>query len=110
MKKYSKQVYTYKSAKDVISQRMKKFYGYEVESSLRDIEEYDMWGEIPTITTQQEMDTNTRKTSHIGIYIIYQTEINKYTKRIIEFKNLYKYYTIIWEFCNKQFQIRLRWM
>ena len=63
----SKQIYTYMSVKDVISQRVKKSYGYEVEILLRDIEEYDMEGERPTIIMSLETDPNTRETNHISL-------------------------------------------
>ena len=35
--RYTKQVYTYRSVKDIIVDRVQKSYGYEVESSLRDL-------------------------------------------------------------------------
>ena len=41
MRSSSKQVYTYTAVKDTIVQKVKKAYGYEVASSLRDLEEYD---------------------------------------------------------------------
>ena len=36
----SKQVYTYTEVKDDIVQKFQKAYGYEVESSLSNLEEY----------------------------------------------------------------------
>ena len=63
----SKQIYTYMSVKDVISQRVKKSYGYEVEILLRDIEEYEMEGERSTIIMSLETDTNRRETNHISM-------------------------------------------
>ena len=49
MKIFIKQVFTYTSVKEIFVQKVQKFYEYEVASSLRDIEEYYMEGERPTI-------------------------------------------------------------
>ena len=38
----SKQVYTYMAVKYIIVHKVQKSYGCEVESSLSDLEEYDM--------------------------------------------------------------------
>ena len=68
-----KQVYTYTSVKDVIFQRVLKSYGYEVISSLRDLEEYDTEVEIPTRIMIQDKDPNISETDHIGLEILYQS-------------------------------------
>ena len=60
MNTLSKQVYNYTAVKDAIFQRIQKSDGYEVASSLRDLEEYDMEGEIPTIIMSLYTDPKTR--------------------------------------------------
>ena len=62
-----KQVYNYTEVKDIIFQRVQNYYGYEVESSLQDLEEYDTEGEIHTIIMILETDLNTRDTNQIGL-------------------------------------------
>ena len=105
MTSQSKQVYTYTAAKGVISQRVQTVYVYEVASSVRDIKEYDMKGERPTITMSLEADTNTRETNKIGPNMIYQEDITDYMKRsIYSNKNLRNSCTVIWKFYNKQLQ------
>ena len=100
-----KTICTYTAVKDVIFQIVQKSYGYEVASSLRDIEEYYMEGERPTIIMILDMDPNTRKTNQISLDMLYQADIAKYIKRSKEFKkNLRKSYTVIWELFNKQLQ------
>ena len=58
MTRVSKQFYTYTAVKKVIFQKVQKSYGYEVPSSLRDLEEYGMEYEIPTIMMSLDTDTN----------------------------------------------------
>ena len=100
-----KQVYTYTAVKDVIFQRLKKCYGYEVASSLRYLEEYNMEGEIPTRIMRLDMDTNRREINHIGLDMLYQVDITNYINGNKDFKqNLRKSYTVMWELCNKQLQ------
>ena len=67
MKISSKQVYTYPAVKDSIVQRVQKVYGYEVEISLKDLEEYDMEGERSTIIMILDMDPNIRDTNQFGL-------------------------------------------
>ena len=67
MNTLSKQVYNNTAVKDVIFQRIQKSDGYEVASSLRYLEEYDMEGEIPTIIMSLYTDPNTMETNHIGM-------------------------------------------
>ena len=56
-----KQAYTYTAVKDVIVHKVKKFYVYDVESSLRGIEEYDMGGEITTRVMSLETYNNKKR-------------------------------------------------
>ena len=101
----SKQFYTYTSVMDTIFHRVQRAYGYEVASSLRSIEEYDMIGKIPTIIMSLYTDTNTRDTNNIGLDKIYQADITDDIKRSIQFKqNLCMPYIAVWQFCNKQLQ------
>ena len=72
---------------------MKKSHDYEVERSLRDIEEYDTKGEIPTRIMSLEADPNTRETNHIGLYMIYQEDITDYIKVNTELKQSFASHT-----------------
>ena len=84
---------------DIIVQKVQTVYGYEVASSLMDLEEYDMEGEIPTRIMSLEANTNTKDTYQIGLDMIYQAEIANFIKRSIAFQqNLRKSYTVVWEF------------
>ena len=56
-----KQAYTYTAVKDVILHKVKKSYGYDVESSLRGLEEYDIGGEIPTRVMSLETYNNEKR-------------------------------------------------
>ena len=106
MTRSSKQVYTYTEVKDVIFHKLQKYYVYEVASSLRDIEAYDMEGKRPT-RISLDMDTNTRSTNQIVLDILYQVDITDYINRSIYFKqNLRKLFTVVWELCNKSSKIR----
>ena len=74
-------------------------------SSLRNIEEYYMEGEIPTKRLSLETDLNTKETDKICLYMIYQADTTDYINIFKEFKkNLLKSYTVVWEFFNKKFQ------
>ena len=96
MKIYRKQIYTYTSVKDIILKRVGKAYGYEVESLLRDLEEYYMEGERLTRIMSLDTDNKTRDTNQTGMNMIYQVEIIDYTKTSIYSKqNLRKSYTVI---------------
>ena len=64
--------------KDILFQRVRKSYGYEVESSLRGLEEYDMEGEIPTIIMIIDTDPSTRDANNRGLYMLYQVYIPDY--------------------------------
>ena len=65
---------------------MRKDYGYDVESSLRYLEESYMEGERFARIMRLETHPNTRQTYQIGLDMLYQPNINVYIKRIIEFK------------------------
>ena len=73
VKSSKKQVYTYTSVKYLIVQIVQRAYGYEVAGSLRDLEEYDTEGEIPTRIMIQDKDPNISETDHIGLEILYQS-------------------------------------
>ena len=74
-------------------------------SLLRDVEEYCMEGERPTIIMSLDTDLNTKEKNQINLDVLYQENINHYIKRRKEFKkNLRKSYTVVWESCNKQLQ------
>ena len=55
-------------------------------SSWRDLEEYDIEGEIPTIIVSLEIDLNTKETDQIGLDMLNQADITYYTKRSIDIK------------------------
>ena len=91
--------------KNIIVQIVQTYYGYEVQSSLKDLEEYYMEGKIPTRMMSQQTDNNTRDTDKIGLDMIYKAEIVNYIRISIESKkNLRKSYTVIWDFCKKNLQ------
>ena len=49
------------TVKDVIVQKVKNNYGYEMANSFRDIEEYETKGKIPTRIIFLDMDPNTKE-------------------------------------------------
>ena len=52
-----------------------------------------------------DTDTNTKETNQIGLDMLYQADIADYIKRSIVFQEkICKSYTVVWEFCKKQFQ------
>ena len=53
-------------------------------SSLRDLEEYDAEGEIPTRIASLEMYPNTKDTDQIGLDMLNQADITYYIKRSID--------------------------
>ena len=94
----SKQVYTNTEFRGALVQKVQKAYGYDAASSLNDIEEHGIKGEIPTIIMFIGTDTNTKETYKIGLVMLYQADTTDYIKIRKEFKkNLFKYYTVICE-------------
>ena len=82
---------------------MQKSYGCEVDILLKDLEEYDMEVERPTIIMILETDPNTIETDQIGMYVIYQSDITYCIKMSIYFKkDLRNSYTVIWELCKQK--------
>ena len=73
MTSYSKKFYTYTIIKDRIVQKMQKAFGYEVEISLKDIEEYDTEGERTTRISSLDNNPNKKETNKIGLDTIYQS-------------------------------------
>ena len=50
-----------------------------------------------------EIVPNTKDTDKIVMIMLHQVDITDYIKRRKEFKqNLVKWYTVMWELCNKQ--------
>ena len=68
----SKQVYTYTAVKDITFHKVQEYYGCEVASSFRDIEEYGIKGEKPTIIMSLDTDTNMKETDQVVLYMLYQ--------------------------------------
>ena len=77
-----KQVYTYTAVKDIIVQKVQKAYVYEMESSLRDLEEYETEVERPTRIMSLETDPNMKETNKIGLDMLYQADITNYINTI----------------------------
>ena len=91
----SKQVYTYIAFQETIFQKVQKSNGYEVESSLKYLEEYDIKGERRTRIMSLETDTSTKDTNQSVLEMIYQAEIPDFINREKEFKQkLHKTYTV----------------
>ena len=61
--------------------KVQKSYVYDAVSSLRDMEEYGIEGEIPTIIMSLETDPNTKKTYKIGLVMLYQSDTTDYIIR-----------------------------
>ena len=91
--------------KDLIVEKVQKYYEYEVVSSLMYLEEYDIEGEITTRIMSLDTDTSMKETNQIGLDMLYQADIPNYIKINKEVKkNLRKSYTVLWELYNKQLQ------
>ena len=72
MTRSNKQGYTYTEFKDITVQKVQKYYGYDVASSLRGLQQYDMEIDRPTRISIMDTDTNTKETYQIGLEMIYQ--------------------------------------
>ena len=71
---------------DRIVQKVQKADVYEVESLLRDLEEYDTKCERYARIMSLYMDTNTKDTDQIRLNSIYQVDITNFIKISIDFK------------------------
>ena len=71
---FDQTLYTHTEVKDALVQKFKEYYGYDVTSSLKDIEEYGIESEIPKIIMIRENDPNTKETYKIGLVVLYQSD------------------------------------
>ena len=67
----NKQVYTYTVVKDLIFHKVQEYYGYNVASSLRDLEDYYTEGEIPTRIMIIDIDPNMKEIVQIFLDMLY---------------------------------------